>query len=125
MAAVREHPDELRADLQRYYGIDLDHAMNGEHTAGHIASLVVCLPSDAALFRTINPDAAWTLQSVLLAAIFNNLTGLIYGMSDKRKRGSKPKRIGPSWIVNQDKRKLDARPMSITELMAELSKPRR
>lgn len=125
MAAAREHPDELRADLQRYYGIDLDHAMAGGHTAGHIASLVVCLPSDAALFRAIDNDAAWTLQGTLLAAIFNNLTGLIYGMSDPRKRGKKPQRIGPSWMVNQGNQKLETRAMSISELMDELSKPRR
>ena len=33
---MAKYPDELRADLQQYYGIDLDHAIAGEHTAEHV-----------------------------------------------------------------------------------------
>jgi len=122
---MQEHPDQLRADLQRHYGIDLDHAMAGEHTAAHIGALVACLPSDASLFRVDNPDAAWTLETVLLAVIHNDISSLIYGMSDPRKRGHKPKPIGPSWLTAKAVRKLEARTLTIDELMAELSKPRR
>lgn len=123
--AARNHPAELRADLQRHYGIDLDHAMAGEHSAGHVAALVACLPSDSAIFRAENPDAAWTLEHVLLAALHNDLTGLMWGMSDPKKRGKKPKPIGPSWMTKEETRKLDARVLRIDELMEELNKPRR
>ena len=122
---MQEHPDQLRADLQRHYGIDLDHAMAGEHTAAHIGALVACLPSDAAVFKAKNPDAAWTLETVLLAVIHNDISSLIYGMSDPRKRGHKPKPIGPSWLTKGAVRTLEARALPIDELMAELSKPRR
>jgi hypothetical protein len=123
--ALDENPDCLRADLQRYYGIDLDRAMAGAHTAAHVAALVACLPSDAALFRAGNPDAVWTLEATLLAVLHNDLAGLMWGLSDKRKRGARPKPIGPSWLTGRGSRKLPARVLTADELMAELSKPRR
>ena len=122
---VRKHPTELRADLQRYYGVDLDRAQAGEHTAGHVAALAVCMPSDSAVMRAENQDAVWTLDSVLLAVLHNDLTALMWGMSDPVKRGAKPPRIGPSWLVEADAKKLDARVLSIDELIKELNKPRR
>ena len=115
----------MRADLQRYYGVDLDKAMAGEHSAAHIAALVKCLPSDAAMLRAENADAAWTLETVLLATLHNDLSMLMWGMSDTRKRGPKPKRIGPSWMTKDSTRKMAARTLEISELMKELQKPRR
>lgn len=96
--------------------------MRGGHSAAHIAALVAYLPSDCALRRTADEDAAWTLDSILLASILNSLNMLIYGMGDKRKRGRKPQMVGPSYMV---KKKLPARVMSVDDLMRELNKPRR
>ena len=111
--------------MQRYYGIDLDHAIAGNHSAAHIAALVKCLPSDAAMFRAQNPDNAWTLETVLLATLRNDFQMYIWGVGDPKRRGAKPKRIGPSWLTKGDMRKLEARTLEIDELMKELSKPRR
>ena len=122
LAASFEQEDALRADLQRYYGIDLDAAMRGGHSAAHIAALVKYLPSDCALRREHDKDAAWTLRDVLLASILNSLNMLIYGMGDKRHRGRKPQLVGPDYMT---KKKLPARVMSVDELMRELNKPRR
>ena len=122
---MAKHPDALRADLQRFYGVDIDRAMKGDHTAGHIAALAANLPNDACVHVAENPDSAWTLELILLADVRNHLSALIWGMSDSKKRGSPPKRIGPSWMRGDAKRKLDARTLSIDELMKELSKPRR
>lgn len=108
--------------MQRYYGIDLDAAMRGGHSAAHIAALVAYLPSDCALRRTLDEDAAWTLRDILLASILNSLNMLIYGMGDKRKRGKRPQMVGPSYMV---KKKLPARVLTVDELLAELNKPRR
>lgn len=124
VTAWRTYPNELRADLQRYYGIDIDHAMKGEHSAEHIAALVSCLPSDAALCIAVKPDAAWTREAVILAELRNMFASYIYGMSDKRKRGNPPKPIGPSWMIKKAMRSLEARLLTIDELMAELQKPR-
>ena len=124
-AAMRLHDDELRADLQRVYGIDLDHAMAGMHTAGHVASLVTCLPSDSMLAQAVDPDAEWTLEACLLADVSNLLAGLIWGMGDPRRRGRPRKPIGPSWMTKGSDRALDARVLDIEDLMRELGKPRR
>lgn len=124
VTAWHMYPNELRADLQRFYGIDIDHAMQGEHSAEHIAALVSCLPHDASLRVAVNPDAAWTRENIILAELRNMLASLIYGLSDRQKRGNPPKPIGPSWMTKKAMRSLEARLLSIDELMAELQKPR-
>lgn len=120
-----KHPSELRADLQRYYSIDLDQARAGAHTAAHVAALAACLPTGGAVHRAIKgQDAEWTLEAVMLANIYNLFAAYVYGMSDPRKRGARPKIIGPSWMMDNT-RTLEARVLSIADLMAELNKPRR
>ena len=120
------HESKLRADLQQYYGVDLDHAMSGEHSAYHIACLVENLPHDARIRCAEDADSQWTLNDVLLASVLNSLNGLIYGMSDKRKRGRKPEMVGPSWMTkNNSKRSLPARVLPVDELNRILSLPRR
>lgn len=106
--------------MQRFYGIDLDHAMRGEHTPNHIAELVRFVPQDSALVRAIDDDAMWTLDRSLLAALLNSLNLMIWGMSDKSKRGAKPEMVGSSRMRNNG-RALDAQAMPIDELMAVLS----
>ena len=124
-AAIKLHEDETRADLQRVYGIDLDHARSGAHSARHIAALVSCLPSDSMLSKANSDDAQWTLEACVLADISNLLAGLIWGMGDPKKRGNIRKPIGPSWMTRGNDKTLDARVLSIDELMEELRKPRK
>lgn len=120
------HEDELRADLMEFYGIDLDRAMAGEHSAVQVAACAKCLPQRSRLAAIGNKDNAWGLSEVLLAYLANSLNALIYGMSDKRRRGKRPDLIGPSWMAGKDKkRSLPARAMPVNKLMEELSKPRR
>ena len=115
----------MRADLQQYYGIDLDHARRGVHSPKHIACLVIELPSDARCRVAENPDTRWTLNDVVLAGLYNSLNALIYGMSDKRKRGNPPPLVGPSWMTDTDKtRSLPARVMPASELLEILNMPR-
>lgn len=115
----------MRADLQQYYGIDLDHARRGVHSPNHIAWLVIELPNDARCRVVENNDAAWTLDAVVLAGIFNRLNALIYGMSDKRSRGNPPPMLGPSWMTDSKNTKsLPARVMPASELLEILSMPR-
>ena len=112
----------MRADLQRFYGIDWDR--REEHTPEHIASLVAHLPQDSAIHRAYDEDAQWTLDRVLLATIANSLNMLMWGMSDSKKRGPRPDMIGPSWMRLKT-RKLEAQAMPIEELMEKLSQARR
>ena len=69
------------------------------------------------------PDAKWTIERTILAIIANSLNMLIWGMSDKSKRGKRPQLIGPSYLRNKQ-RTLDAQVMTIDELMEKLNKPR-
>lgn len=107
--------------MQQYYGVDIDH--RSVHTPHHIACLLIELPSDARVRVAENADSRWTLEDVILAAIFNSLNALIYGMSDKRKRGNPPPLAGPSWMTDK-KHQLPARVMPAGELMQILNMPR-
>ncbi|MET9147300.1 hypothetical protein [Streptomyces sp. NPDC004042] len=63
--------------MQRYYGTDLrDLFRPGSGlTWRRLRALVVNLPSDSALARTISgPDAVWTLETQLLAAVHDRLS---------------------------------------------------
>ena len=122
---MADHEDELRADLQQFYGIDLDAAMSGGHSPIHIAALFVQLPQDSRIARAIDPDNRWTLTDVLLATIANALHGLIWGLGDERRRGRRPEPIGPTWMTKGRMRSLPARVLPVSELMRELAKPRR
>lgn len=124
-ASWPEHEARLRADFQEFYGIDLDHAMAGAHTPHHIACLAVQLPQRSRTMTKEDADMAWGMPEVLLASILNSLNGLIWGMSDKRKRGQYPEQVGPSRLTEKPKRSLPALAMPVDELMMELSRPRR
>ena len=123
-SVIAESEAPLRADLQQHFGIDLDRAMGGEHSASHIAQLVTQLPQSARLVHLVNPDAKWALGDVLMAVLINNFRMFVYGMSDPKKRGAKPELIGPSWMT-ENKRTLPARVLPIDQLLEELNRPRR
>ena len=118
-----DNESELRADLQRYYGIDLDAAMNGAHTPHHLACLVEHLPPESSLHVAYNQDAVWTLTDTLLATLVNSLNLFIWSMGNKNKRGPRPQLIGPSYMRNKT-RTLEAQAMPIDELMEKLNAPR-
>ena len=123
-SVIADNESMLRADLQQFFGIDLDRAMDGEHSANHIAQLIECLPQESRLSHSVNKDTQWSLTDVLLAVLINNFRMFVYRMSDPKKRGQKPELIGPSWMTTQ-KKTLPARVLPINELLAELNKPRR
>ena len=120
-ALLAKHPEELRADLQQYYGIDLDRAMAGEHSAYHVAVLACHLPSDSRVCIAEDPDAMWTLDTVMSASILNAIVGAIWGMGDKKTRGKRPRPVGPSYITDRGRHKLPAMVMPIAELERRLA----
>ena len=124
-SVIAEHEEPLRADLQQHYGIDLDAAIGGGHTARHIASLVAQLPHDSRLVCRLDEDARWTLGDVLTAALLNNFNLFVWAMSDPRKRGAKPELVGPSWMTERGRKTLPARVLPINQLLEELNRPRR
>ena len=70
---LSQHPTELRADLQRYYGVCLDDVGRGV-SVEHAAALAACLPPGSATMAAIDPRAAWTDVEWLLLAIANMLS---------------------------------------------------
>lgn len=114
----------MRSDLQRFYGIDIDHAMRGEHTPHHIAELVRFVPHDGALGASVDEDASWTMDRTLLAMILNSLNLMMWGMSDKRKRGAKPELVLPSRMKKKN-RTIAAQVYTVDELKNLLARERR
>ena len=62
---------------------------------------------------------------MLQASLVNALRGLVWGMSDKKKRGPAPKPIGPEWALKGVVKTLPAVAMAREQLLAELAKPRK
>ena len=122
-ACLNDHEGALRADLQQTYGINLDDALNGACSVVHLAALVDGLPPDARIRVIANDDAAWTLETILLADIRNHLAMILWALGSGKNR-PKPALIGASWMRSDGTQKLEAQVMTIDELMAELAKPR-
>lgn len=55
---MRRYPDELRADFQQFYGLNLDR-MGADYTRLHAAALCVQLPRESRIVRAMDPSAAW------------------------------------------------------------------
>jgi hypothetical protein len=111
------YPDALRADLQQYYGIDIDAAMAGRHSAAHVAALVAGLPRGARLWATVEPDSAWTLEATVTAYVANILLR-VFGKEGHGWIG--PRAIQPK----QDEQTNIGVEMDAAELMDYLSRPR-
>lgn len=70
------HGGPLRADLQRYYGLDLADIWRGTLAPRRVWNLSEHLPEDAALAASLagGPEhRGWTLQTYLLAHLLNSV----------------------------------------------------
>ncbi len=101
----RNYPSELRADLQRYYGICLD-AVGISVSVLHVAALVRCLPLGSCVLERLDPRARYTETDWLLLGILNSI---------------RTKPINP--FENQEKQKPVA--LSAERMGDLLSKPRK
>ena len=62
-------PDALKADFQRFYGLNPDLMWTGGLTPTYTAALAACLPRQAVIWRELDPRLAWDDQTYLLADI--------------------------------------------------------
>ena len=117
-------PAELRADFQRFYGLNLGD-MGCAFTVRHAADLAACLPPDGAVAKAINPDWRWGLQEHLLATIADTLRWLQWSKTaDGAKNRKRPKPI-PLPGVDQGKGRMkDAVSVDVDELKRLLALPR-
>ena len=101
------HPDELRADLQRFYGLDIDR-MGCDYSVAHAAACAAHMPRDSACVRAVSPEAAWSDETYLLAAIEYDLRVLAWQNSkDGAKNRNKPKRMQTPADVERIKQKAE------------------
>lgn len=103
------------------YGISLDAATEDMEPAS-VAALAWQLPQDCRWRVSYDKDMWWTGDRLLAAALVNGLYGLIWGMSDKKSRGPKPKQVGPS---RPRGRKQPCVAMTPDELLKRLALPRK
>ncbi len=97
---MNEYPDELEADFQQYYSIDLSRvfSMNeAGYTSTHIACLATQLPTTSRTYIAVNPDFSWTIDTAVTADIANSLRIIISSLQ----RGNKK----PDFILPPSKKK--------------------
>lgn len=119
---LREHSIELRADLQRYYGLNIEDAGSG-YSVYHAACLVSCLPQESATFRAIDPDSCWGLLETLLVRIEHDLAIANWLNSKDGEKGRnrpKPIQTRKKQVQNADRRGS----FDIDELNRRLALPR-
>lgn len=71
---LAEHPSQVRADLQRFFGLNLDR-LGDEFSAFHAASCLANLPLGASLLSACEPRLQWTQTDYLLHGIMSIAAG--------------------------------------------------
>lgn len=84
---LRIAPDTLRADIQRFYGLNLDET--GEIRVRRMADLAANLPDCALIWGKINPQAQWDATRQLLANIADNTAFLAFCKTKDASKGKK------------------------------------
>lgn len=69
----RRHPSELRADLQRYYGVCWDDVEAGRVSPAHAAALAANLQPGCRCLAAEDERLGWTNGEMLLLAVANSL----------------------------------------------------
>ena len=118
-----EHPDELRADLQEHYGLDID-GMGRDFSTLHAAALLAQMPEGSRTAMAYDPDAAWTSRMLLAASMANALNWLVWSRTEDGRRGrNMPRPIGPD-SSGGGSRRIKGLAMAPDELMATIERIR-
>ena len=76
-----EHHDELEADFQQYYGLDIG-GMGEGYTVSHAACLAAQLPHGSRCMSLLSGSNGWTDETVLLSLIEYDIRNLASSFSD-------------------------------------------
>lgn len=103
---VDENADELRADFQQYYGLNIDDMGLRGFSYAHAATLLAQLPKTSRVAIKRNPDNAWDEQARILVHLEYDLRRLMWSMTkDAQYRRNEPKPLpSPSERRLKDKR---------------------
>ena len=88
---LNERPGELRADFQRFYGLNLD-GMGVDYSMLHAADLAAHLPAESATIRAEAPELEWTTAEYMLASIEFSLRVLRWQNTEDGQKGIKKPR---------------------------------
>lgn len=87
--------DELEADFQQYYGLNLER-IGIDYSVAHAATLATQLPSDSRCMRQEIPGFEWSPEMYMLSAIEHGVRVLAWIQANQGKRRSAfPKPIEP------------------------------
>lgn len=113
----------MRADLQRYYGLNLDDAGSG-YSVYHAACLVSCLPNSSCTMVAVNEENQWGLLEMLLVKIEHDIAISNWlNSKDGEKGRNRPK---PIYSHKKQVRNADRRgSYDVDELNRRLALPRK
>lgn len=115
-------PDELRADFQQFYHLNVDD-LGRAFSVRHAAALAAQLPAGARCPGRAEPSASLTPSEIFLEAIEYNTHVLWWQNSkDGQKNRNKPK---PAGLGRPRKRKGVGKGVPLDELSSLLSRPRK
>lgn len=98
--------------------------MGRDFSTLHAASLLTQLPEGARVRLAYAPDAVWTSDRALLAAMVNDLNWLVWSKTkDAKHNRNRPKPIGPS-AKRPDERHIVGMAMAPDELMETIARIR-
>ena len=80
---LSRHPDALRADFQRYYGLNLDD-MGEAFSFSHAAALCAWLPDDSAVYRA--EGDGWSRTQRMLAQMGRSIDVVWWQRTDDGQR---------------------------------------
>lgn len=90
---MRACPDELRADFQEHYHLNID-GMGCDYTVSHAAALAAQLPLGSRCVRHDNPQAEWTQGEYILAEVAYGIALLVWMQTKDGQKGvNRPKRM--------------------------------
>lgn len=88
---LHDYPDELRADFQQYYSLNLD-GLGIVYSVNHAAILCEQLPQKSRTYLAINNENIWDDQALLLSRIEHNTRILAWqNTRDGQKNRRQPK----------------------------------
>lgn len=87
---LTEYHDELEADFQQFYGLDLND-LGRSLSVRHAAVLAAQLPITSRCCIAQEPDLAWSTDTWLLRRIDHGLSLLLWSMS--KHKGQKPQPV--------------------------------
>lgn len=94
-ATLRARPDELRADFQQFYGLNLDD-MGRAYTYLHAAALTVQLPADSRVMRAEAPELTWSDSDEMMRRLEHTARVLAWQQTKDGAKGRNAPRPLPS-----------------------------